>query len=327
MEEIFPEKIRKINSDDQPWISHKLKILDRKRKRIFRKQRRSEKWKAIDKLFKKEMKSAKSKFYPNSVAELKLAKPGQWYSCLKRITSHDQHKTEQTNVEQISHLPDQDQAEQIAEQFSSIQNEYDAVRKDDLEIPPFTESEIPQFHPSQVWFVLSRIATNKSTVPGDFPAKLIKQFAAYLAEPLTHIFNVSMKRGEYPKIYKFEICTPVPKVPVPQTLSQLRNISGLLNFDKIYETLLAKMMIADMEPKMDPAQYGNSKGISIQHYLIKMVHKILTALDNNSRRETFAVIASLIDWNNAFPRQCPNLGIQSLIKNGVRPGLIPVLIN
>ena len=87
------------------------------------------------------------------------------------------------------------------------------------------------------------------------------------------------------------------------------------------------MMIADMEPKMDPAQYGNSKGISIQHYLIKMVHKILTALDNNSRRETFAVIASPIDWNNAFPIQCPTLGIQSFIKNGVRPGLIPVLIN
>ena len=68
MEEIFPENIRKINSDEQLWISHKLKILDRKRKRIFRKQRRSEKWKDIDKLFKKEMKSAKSKFYQNLVA-------------------------------------------------------------------------------------------------------------------------------------------------------------------------------------------------------------------------------------------------------------------
>ena len=73
MEEIFPEKIWKINSDDQPWISHKLKILDRKRKRICRNQRRSENWKAIEKLFKKEIKSAKSKFYQNSVAELKLA--------------------------------------------------------------------------------------------------------------------------------------------------------------------------------------------------------------------------------------------------------------
>ena len=40
LEEIFPEKIRKINSDDQPWISHKLKQMDRKRKRIYHKERK-----------------------------------------------------------------------------------------------------------------------------------------------------------------------------------------------------------------------------------------------------------------------------------------------
>ena len=78
---------------------------------------------------------------------------------------------------------------------------------------------------------------------------------------------------------------------------------------------------------MDPAQYGNSKGISIQHYLIKMVNKILSAVEIDSRNKHFAVVASLIDWNNAFPRQCPKLGIRSFIKNGVRSALIPVLIS
>ena len=95
----------------------------------------------------------------------------------------------------------------------------------------------------------------------------------------------------------------------------------------MFETLISQLMISDMESKMDPAQYGNQKGISIQHYLLKMVHRILTVLDNNSRRDTFAVVASLIDWNNAFPRQCPKLGIEAFMKNGVRPSLIPVLIN
>ena len=39
------------------------------------------------------------------------------------------------------------------------------------------------------------------------------------------------------------------------------------------------------------------------------------------------MIVSLIDWNNAFPRQCPKLGIESFVRNGVRPALIPVLVN
>ena len=58
-----------------------------------------------------------------------------------------------------------------------------------------------------------------------------------------------------------------------------------------------------------------------------MIDRILTVLDNNSRRETFAVVANLIDWNSAFPRQCPKLGIESFIQNGVRASLIPTLIN
>ena len=94
LDEIFPEKTRKISSDDQPWVTFKLKKLDRARKRIFHKERRSEKWKKLDKIFKKEAKSAKSEFYKNKVEELKIKNPGQWYSCLKNITSFDQQKNE-----------------------------------------------------------------------------------------------------------------------------------------------------------------------------------------------------------------------------------------
>ena len=92
------------------------------------------------------------------------------------------------------------------------------------------------------------------------------------------------------------------------------------------ERLISELMKSDMKVKSVPAQFGNEKGTSIQHYLIKMIHRILTVLDNNSRRETFAVVANLIDWNSAFPRQCPELGIESFIQNGVRASLIPTLI-
>ena len=56
-----------------------------------------------------------------------------------------------------------------------------------------------------------KIKTNKATVKGDIPAKLIKEFAANLAEPFTDIINTSLSRGEYPQIYKYEVSTPVPK--------------------------------------------------------------------------------------------------------------------
>ena len=55
-----------------------------------------------------------------------------------------------------------------------------------------------------------------------------------------------------------------------------------------------------------------------------MIDTILVSLNKNSN---CAVIATLVDWKQAFPRQCPKLGIQSFIDNGVRPALIPILIN
>ena len=58
-----------------------------------------------------------------------------------------------------------------------------------------------------------------------------------------------------------------------------------------------------------------------------MIHEVLIAIDNNAKREIFAVVASLVDWNSAFVRQCPILGIKSFQKNGVRNSIIPLLIS
>ena len=119
----------------------------------------------------------------------------------------------------------------------------------------------------------------------------------------------------------------MPKVFPPEKLKDLRKISGLLNCAKIFDKLLSGYIINDMAPKRDPSQYGNEKKISIQHYIIKMLHRILTAVDRNSQNEAYAVIIWLVDWSQAFDRQCHKLGIQSFIDNGVRHSLIPILIN
>ena len=53
---------------------------------------------------------------------------------------------------------------------------------------------------------------------------------------------------------------------------------------------------------MDPAQYGNDYGMSIHHYLINMIHKILSAIDVKG---VTSVFATFVDWKDAFPQQMP----------------------
>ena len=145
---------------------------------------------------------------------------------------------------------------------------------------------------------------------------------------MSDVINTSIRQGCWPNIFKLEVVTPVPKQFPPKNIDELRNISGLLNLDKIAEKIIAKMMISDMIENIDPSQYANQKGLSFQHYLVKFIDRVLQSVDGaSSKREACAVLATLVDWKQAFPRQCPKLGVKSFIENGVRPALIPLLIN
>ena len=90
---------------------------------------------------------------------------------------------------------------------------------------------------------------------------------------------------------------------------------------------MAEYLIEDMKSTSDPSKFGNEKGISVQHCLVKMLDKIHAMLDINNQKEAYAVIMSMVDWSKAFDRQCPKLGVQSFIRNGVRKELIPILIS
>ena len=325
--EYFPEKTRTIASDDQPFFTSKLEKLKRKKSREFHKHRKSIKWKVLNEEYLIELDKAKKGYYNKRIKNLSKIQSKHWYREFKKLTSFDQLKSEEINVEAIKDLPKKDQAELIADKFASVSQEYEKLKYEDIEVPEFSASDIPVVSIGDVRMSLAQMDTNKSNVKDDVPAKILKCFADQLAKPVADVINTSIKQGCWPDMLKLEIVTPVPKVFPPKNIDDLRNISGLLNLDKIAEKIISKMMIADMKAKIDPSQYANQKGLSIQHYLVRIIDKILEAVDKNSKSESIAVLATLVDWKQAFPRQCPKLGIESFIKNGVRPALIPMLIN
>ena len=235
LDECCPEKTRRISSDDRPWYTEQLKRLDRKRRREFSKNRRSKKYKRIKKLYDQKVAIAKRKFKSKMIDDVMTAGDAQWYSKLKRISNYGQQKTESVQVEEISHMTEQDQAEAIANSFSAISNEYNPVNRDKIEIPPFSPSSVPQFKPYQMRKYLENIKTNKSTAPGDIPAKIIKQFAPYLSIPFADVVNSGLLAGHWPKSYKRETITPTPKQFPPETMEMLRPIANLCNLNKSWK--------------------------------------------------------------------------------------------
>ena len=93
------------------------------------------------------------------------------------------------------------------------------------------------------------------------------------------------------------------------------------------EKIIVKNLVMDMKEKLDACQFANQANQSINHYLVKLIDRVLSVLDGSTKGEHAAVIAILVDWSKAFDRQHLTLAIKSFQDNGVRGILIPILIS
>ena len=143
---------------------------------------------------------------------------------------------------------------------------------DKILFPKFPASSRPKISIRSVRHHLSKIKVNKSNSPGDIPAKVIKEFASFLCVPPSDIINCSLKSGIWPRIYKREYITPIPRQYPTETKKMLRPISILFNFNKIFTKIISKMVISDMKIKMDPQLFANQKNLGINHYLVRLLH-------------------------------------------------------
>ena len=121
MDIYLPQKTINIRPDDRPWVTTELKEIDRNRKREYSRKKKSPKWKKLNELFIQKSEKVKKDYSKNTVNGLKFSNKSQWYSKIKRMTSHSQ-ETEETIVQDFIGLSDQVQAEKIADQFAQIYN-------------------------------------------------------------------------------------------------------------------------------------------------------------------------------------------------------------
>ena len=89
---IAPEKLRNVSSDNQPWFTEQLKTLDRKRRREYQQNRRSDKYSRLQKEYKIKCSKAKKEFFNKLFRQFRESDPSKWYSLLKRITKYNVEK-------------------------------------------------------------------------------------------------------------------------------------------------------------------------------------------------------------------------------------------
>ena len=59
------------------------------------------------------------------------------------MSKHDQHASEELNVEEISDITPKEQANAILDSILDVNNSYDSIEKEDIDIPNIPEESIP----------------------------------------------------------------------------------------------------------------------------------------------------------------------------------------
>ena len=150
---------------------------------------------------------------------------------------------------------------------------------------------------------------------GQLPVRLLKEFSVELAIPLAHIFNISLKQGKVPSIWKRATITPIAKKSTPKSPSDLRPLSLTPTFSKVLEQFVVPLILFDIKPSIDPRQYGNVKGSSTAHYLIRLMYNLLSELDKPDK--LFSLI--MYDFKKGFDLIDHTTVIQRLLDMGLRP--------
>ena len=79
------------------------------------------------------------------MSDLTNKNTSKWYSSLKRMTAYDHQKKDTVIIQDINHLTDDEPTQSLADNFSSIPNEYDQLKSEDIDISPFKTEDIPKF--------------------------------------------------------------------------------------------------------------------------------------------------------------------------------------
>ena len=182
---------------------------------------------------------------------------------------------------------------------------------------------MPVLSEYQVYLKIMKSKKPNSCVPGDLPKRIIIEFAAELASPITVLYNSILTGFQYPRQWVKEYQIPLPKKSVPMCEDDLRNIAKTAFLSKCFESFLADWLLPIVSPFIDPCQYG-LKGGSTTHYLLQLLKFTHDYLD---LKKPHAVVFALVDQSKAFNRVSHQMVIEDLFDMHVPSWLLRILIS
>ena len=287
-----------------------IKSLIQERQQVFHKERRSRRWKRLRNKVRYAIIKVKKDYYRNRVQRHKKANPAEWYKHIKVMANLNKADT---TIQPPPHVNDSSDFKAVAD---SINDHFVSISSD---LQPHSISDLPTYRPDpepspsvqefEVYSMLRKTKAGKAGGPDGISSRIIREFAF----ELDHSYMESV----VPPQWKRAVVVPIPKEK-PARWDKLRPVSLTDHFAKVAEGFMAKWLLEDIDSKIDPNQYGNRKGVSTTHYLLKL----MATLHMNAYKPGHLSNVVITNFSTAFDLVDHNILMKKFISMGVRPSVV-----
>jgi len=207
-----------------------------------------------------------------------------------------------------------------AKVLNSYMADQNSVPNPGAPLPPFNLScdnhlNSTTFTPDIVLRQLSKLDSAKATGPDNIAARVIKQCAPEIAEPLANLFTLSFSRSRLPSQWKDANVIPVFKKGERSCPSNYRPISLLCIVSKVMERIVADNLRSYLfrNNLISQRQFGFRPGHSSLDLLLTLSQKWNDALNNGWEVRAVSLdISRAFDtvWHAALLGKLNSLGIE-----------------
>lgn len=144
---------------------------------------------------------------------------------------------------------------------------------------------------------LMKIKTATGAGPDGIHPLILKNCASVLFEPLTLIFNESLRSGVFPEVWKRYSVTPIFKKGARSDITNYRCIAKLKTIAKFFEHCVNVHLVKFIAPKISDRQHGFMRKRSTTTNLMEFTHFSLNGLNEAKRVDVLG-----LDFSKAFDR-------------------------
>ena len=295
----IPTKL-KTSKRSVPWITRDVKRTLRRKARLFKKAKKTNKWST----YRKCQRECKQKLRKAEWQHInKVINEGLQNNNTKPFWNYAKSKRED-NIG-IAPLKSKGQlisdpkgrAEILVDQFVSVFTK--DVGRDLPDVSNQVENDIPQLSIGEegVFKLLHNIKVDKAAGPDELPSRVLQECASEITPAVTAIFQKSVDSGELPEDWRDANVAPVYKKGDGHTPENYRPVSLTCVLSKRLEHIICHHMLnhLDKHQVLTSLNHGFRSGYSCETQLVVTAHDLLNFYDQN--RQVDVVI---LDFSKAF---------------------------